>query len=87
VGFEPTDGLHHLRFSRPSHRTAKDGSGKELRQSPPEVAHHLPTDTCQSEPPRPTPTDPDLAAVVAAWPELPEAIKAGIVAMVKATRS
>jgi len=28
--------------------------------------------------------DPNLAAVVAAWPELPEAIKAGIVAMVKA---
>jgi len=27
---------------------------------------------------------PDLAAVVAAWPELPEALKAGIVAMVKA---
>jgi hypothetical protein len=29
--------------------------------------------------------DPDLAAVVDAWPELPEAIKAGIVAMVKAS--
>jgi hypothetical protein len=29
-------------------------------------------------------TDPDLAAVVDAWPNLPEAIKAGIVAMVKA---
>jgi hypothetical protein len=28
--------------------------------------------------------DPDLAAVVAAWPELPEAIRAGIVAMVMA---
>jgi hypothetical protein len=28
--------------------------------------------------------DPDLAIVVAAWPELPEAIRAGIVAMVKA---
>ena len=27
---------------------------------------------------------PDLAAVVAAWPELPEAIKAGILAMVRA---
>ncbi|MGO9112708.1 MAG: hypothetical protein ACLP9L_26035 [Thermoguttaceae bacterium] len=27
---------------------------------------------------------PDLAAVVDAWPHLPEAIKAGIVAMVKA---
>jgi hypothetical protein len=31
--------------------------------------------------------DPDLAAVVAAWPELPAAIKAGIVAMVKAASS
>jgi hypothetical protein len=28
-------------------------------------------------------TDPDLAAVVEAWPDLPEAIRAGIVAMVK----
>jgi hypothetical protein len=27
---------------------------------------------------------PDLAAVVAAWPRLPEAMKAGILAMVKA---
>ena len=27
---------------------------------------------------------PDLAVVVAAWPELPEAVRAGIVAMVKA---
>jgi hypothetical protein len=30
------------------------------------------------------PTDPDLAAVVEAWPELPDALKAGILAMVKA---
>jgi hypothetical protein len=29
-------------------------------------------------------TDPDLAAVVAAWPELPPAVRAGILAMVKA---
>jgi hypothetical protein len=36
----------------------------------------LPNDTCQS--------DPDLAAVVATWPTLPEAIRAGILAMVKA---
>jgi hypothetical protein len=28
----------------------------------------------------------DLAAIVVAWPELPEAIKAGILAMVKAAR-
>jgi hypothetical protein len=30
---------------------------------------------------------PDLAAVFAAWPSLPEAIRAGIVAMVKASRT
>ena len=28
---------------------------------------------------------PDLAAVVKAWPDLPEAVRAGIVAMVKAS--
>jgi len=37
----------------------------------------LPNDVCK--------TDPDLGAVMAAWPELPEAIKADIVVMVKAT--
>jgi len=31
--------------------------------------------------------NPNLAAVVKAWPDLPEAIKAGIVAMVKAARA
>jgi hypothetical protein len=36
----------------------------------------LPTDIRQS--------DPDLAAIVAAWSELPEAIRAGIMAMVRA---
>jgi hypothetical protein len=30
--------------------------------------------------------DPDLAAVVKAWPTLPEAIRAGILAMVKAAK-
>jgi len=29
--------------------------------------------------------DPDLAAIVTAWPALPEALKAGILAMVKAS--
>ena len=32
------------------------------------------------------PDDPGLATVVDAWPVLPEAIKAGIVAMVRASR-
>jgi hypothetical protein len=49
-----------------------------LQQSTPIVAHHLPTDTCK--------TDPTLATVVDAWPDLPEAIKAGIMAMVRAAR-
>jgi len=48
----------------------------DLRQSSRAIAHLLPTDTCQNY--------PDLAAVVEAWPDLPEAIKAGIVVMVKA---
>ncbi|MDA0991881.1 MAG: hypothetical protein O3A51_14165 [Verrucomicrobia bacterium] len=30
------------------------------------------------------PGDPDLAAVVEAWPKLPEAIRAGILAMIRA---
>ena len=30
---------------------------------------------------------PDLAKIVDAWPELPEAIRAGILAVVKASRS
>jgi hypothetical protein len=48
-----------------------------LRQDPNAVSHYLPTDTCQ--------IDPALATIVNAWPMLPEAIKAGIVAVVKAT--
>jgi hypothetical protein len=39
----------------------------------------LPCDTRQ--------TDPDLAAVIDAWDRLPEAVKAGIVAMVRAAGS
>lgn len=37
--------------------------------------------------PNPTltkPTDPELAAVVAAWPDLPPAIRAGVLALVRA---
>jgi len=64
------------RFSRPSRSSRKAEPEQDLRQPAPCVAHHLPTDTCK--------TDPDLAAVVSAWPDLPEAIRSGIVAMVKA---
>jgi hypothetical protein len=40
---------------------------------------HLIQDTCK--------TDRDLALVNESWPDLPEAIRAGILAMVKAARS
>jgi hypothetical protein len=48
---------------------------KGLRVSPPAVGHHLAIDTCQ--------TDPDLAAVVDAWPRLPRALRAAVLALVK----
>ena len=31
------------------------------------------------------PTDPDLQHLITAWPDLPDAVKAGITAMVQAT--
>jgi hypothetical protein len=62
--------------SNPLPASNKPFSTKDLRIENKLDSHHLPTDTCN--------TDPDLATVVAAWPDLPEAICAGILAMVKA---
>ena len=76
MGFKPTDGLHHLRFSRPSIKIRKDKRDKDLRNEAPPVGHHLATDIRQ--------TDPDLTTIVNAWHRLPEAVRAGIVAMVEA---
>ena len=76
VGFEPTVGLHPLRFSRPSLSRLKSKIGKSLDHS----NDHL-RSPCASEL---IETPPDLAAVIDAWPTLPEAIRTGIVAMIKA---
>ncbi len=76
VGFEPTDSLHYQRFSRPFPDSTKPGKAKSLRIATPPVSHPIPTDTCNN--------DPDLAAVNAAWPELPEGVKQSIVMLVKA---
>jgi hypothetical protein len=70
---------HDLRIMRPPLDNANDIKGKDLRQDAGSVSHHVPTDTCHS--------DPDLTAVVDAWDRLPEALRAGIVAMVKASES
>jgi len=47
-----------------------------LRNATTSNGHLLATDTCRA--------DPALASIIDAWPTLAEAIKAGIVAMVKA---
>jgi hypothetical protein len=60
----------------PTKRDLKAKSTNSLRIAAPPVSHPVPTDNCQ--------TDPDLAAVIAAWDRLSEAVRAGIVAMVKA---
>jgi hypothetical protein len=54
------------------------------RQDTTESASIRPPTATQNAPPYDVVADTDLAAVVDAWPALPEAIKAGILAMVKA---
>jgi len=54
-----------------------DNDGNDFGRGNPPVAHHLPTDTCK--------IDADLDLVANAWARLPEAVRAGIVALVKAT--
>jgi hypothetical protein len=46
----------------------------------------LPDDSAPDPTPA-VPPDPDLAAVVAAWPDLPPAIRAGVLALVKAGKA
>jgi hypothetical protein len=78
-GFEPPRPVSQSNgLANRSVRCKNTKPDKGLRLAQQIVAHHLPTDTCN--------TDPDLAAVVAAWSELPEAVKAGILAMVKAAQ-
>ena len=50
-------------------------AGKEEASHRPSLAHALPTSHD---------LDPDLALIVGVWDRLPEAVRAGIVAMVKA---
>ena len=65
-----------LRIMRPQPKSRNGSVSNSLGQAAPTVGHLLATDTCKM--------DPDLAAVIEAWDRLPEAIRAGIVAMVKA---
>jgi hypothetical protein len=55
--------------------------GIELPQNPQENQHFA---TLAAQNAAHAPTDSDLAALVAAWSHLPNAIKAGILAMIRA---
>ena len=65
-----------LRITRPQAIGRNDKPAKRLRDTTPMTSHPFPTDPCR--------TDPDLVAVVTAWDRPPGAVRAGIVAMVKA---
>ena len=57
--------------------SGKLNAEKDLGASSSPPAHHLPTDTRQ--------VDRDLSRVIEAWPTLPQAVRAGIVAMIQAS--
>jgi hypothetical protein len=73
------------RFSRPEPGSSKDKSYREIRDNQAgEVAVVVPSPSrAVSGPKFPS----DLARVVAAWDRLPEAIKAGVLALVQAARA
>ena len=68
------DRPEHSRFSPGKTRVSDSGGSK---------SGNIGTESGPAIPPATT-TDPDLAAVVAAWADLPPAVRAGIVAMVGA---
>ena len=82
VGFEPTGPRRVRRFSRPlpdadatDDTTDSANSCDADGQSPESVLAECLLFLAQRM--------PDLATVVKAWPDLPDAVKAGILAMVK----
>jgi len=57
----------------------KSGCTDGCQTSPENVPEVVP-----AGPPTTVPDDPKLVRIVTAWPDLPEAVKAGILAMVRA---
>jgi hypothetical protein len=92
VGFEPTDGLHHLRFSRPHLDSRKEESSHDLRPAVRPVDPHWipegigsPSRIEQAPVERDRPLAPELTLFVDRWQNLPEAVRAAVVAMDKAS--
>jgi hypothetical protein len=70
---------HDLRIMRPHPENPNAPKDNDLRQEMKAVSHHFPTDVTQM--------DTGLVAVIEAWDRLPDALRAGIVAIVKAART
>jgi hypothetical protein len=85
VGFEPTVAFQARRFSRPVLDSRKSQEYRELGEQStstvPTVVPSLP-DAVGFPPTTPT-LDADLACVVAVWPNLPDALNAAVLAIVK----
>ena len=62
-----------------------ENSRTKINTKPDRAATPETPDSATLEAPRSATQDPDLAVIVTAWPELPEAIRAGMVAMVRAS--
>ena len=72
-------GLGGDRLSSPVRLDPRTGENKAFSSKQRSLAPSVIHDTCR--------IDPALALVVDAWPTLPPALKAGIIAMVKAARN
>ena len=72
---------HRFRKAVPKNR--KPRNSKDLRPTPADRAAHL--QRAENRPQSTPGMPPDLAEVAAAWPHLSEAVKAGILAMVRAS--
>ena len=74
----PPEGLEQSRFPSGNAGVGESGGSKSGNK---EAGFGPPTPPATP----PKPTDPELLAVVAAWPDLPLAIRAGVMALVGAT--
>jgi hypothetical protein len=72
------DTVHAARGDRRKSKRNKGMTSASIHQGSPIDPPHI-HDSCQTDP-----IDPDLALIVEAWPGLPDAVKAGMVAMAQA---
>ena len=76
-------GREHMGDTGPEPDATSTRDGNDLQNRPVSGGAESGAESVKTPPVTP-PTDADLAGVVKAWPSLPDALKAGIVAMVKA---